>query len=53
MVIEFITAEGSSPTEIYRLLRSVYGDDTVAVQLDAGSVVLRLVERTSVTGPAE
>ena len=53
MVIELFTAEGSSLVEIYRYLRSVYGEDAVDVSLDGGSVVLRAVERTLKMGLAE
>jgi hypothetical protein len=33
VVIEFLTAEGSSPIEIHRCLRSVYGEDAIDVSL--------------------
>lgn len=53
VVTEFLTAEGSSPIEIHRRLRSVHGEDAIMlVQLDAGSVVLREVKRILVTGLA-
>ena len=48
VVIEFLTAEGSSPGR----LRSVCGEDTIDVNSDAGFVVLRSMKRTLVTGPA-
>jgi hypothetical protein len=45
-VIEFLTAEGSSPIGIHKRLRSLYGEDvTMSAQLDAGSVVSRAVEK--------
>jgi transposase len=34
VMIEFYTAEGASPIEIYRRMRIVYGEDTI----DVGSV---------------
>jgi histone-lysine N-methyltransferase SETMAR len=40
VVIEFLTAESSSPIEIHRRLRSVYVEDAIDVGSDAGSVVL-------------
>jgi len=52
VVTEFLTAEDSSPIEIHRRLRSVYGVDVIDVSSDAGSVVIRVVKRALVTGPA-
>jgi hypothetical protein len=46
MVIEFFTAEGSSPVEIHVLLRSVCGDDTIDVNSDAGFTISRAVKKT-------
>jgi hypothetical protein len=34
VVIEFLTAEASSPIEIHRLLRSMYGEDAMDVSSD-------------------
>jgi hypothetical protein len=45
VVIEFLTAESSSPIEIHRRLISVYVEDAIDVGSDAGSVVLRKVKR--------
>jgi len=43
---EFLTTDGSSPLEIHRRLRSVYGEDATDVgSVDAGPVVLRTVKR--------
>jgi len=50
--IYFLTADGSSPIEIYRRLRKVYGDDSINVSSDAGPVVLREGKRKLVIGPA-
>jgi hypothetical protein len=47
VVIEFLTAEGSSPGP----LRNLYGEDTIDVNSDAGFVFLRSMKRTPVTGP--
>jgi hypothetical protein len=47
-----LTADGCSPLEIHRRLRSVYGEDAIDVGSDAGPVVLRTVIRTLFTGPA-
>jgi hypothetical protein len=52
VVVEFRTVECSSPIQIHRCLRSMYGEDAIDVSSDAGSVILRLVKRTLVTGPA-
>jgi len=52
MVIEFLTAEGSSPIKIHRRTRIAYGEDPNTLsQLDGRSVVVRAVKRASVTGP--
>jgi len=51
-MIEFNTAEGSSPIEIYKCMRIVYGEDTIAVGSDAGSVGLRGAKSTLVIGRA-
>jgi hypothetical protein len=51
VVIEFLTTGCSSLLEIHRCLRDVYGEDAIAVSSDAGAVVLRVVERTLLTGP--
>jgi hypothetical protein len=40
VAIELLTAEGSSPIEINRRLRSLQGEDATDVSSDAGSVVL-------------
>lgn len=48
---EFI-AEDSSPIEIHRRLRNVYGVDAIDARSYARSVVIRVVKRTLVTGPA-
>jgi len=53
VVIEFLTAEGSRPIVIHRLLRSMYGENAIDI-----SSVRRWVhcfesgEKTLVTGPA-
>jgi hypothetical protein len=52
MLIEFLNANGSSPTEIHRRLRSEFGEDTTDVSLDVGSVVLGQVKRILVAHPA-
>lgn len=52
MVSEFLTAEDSSQIEIHIHLRSVYGVDAIDVSSDAGSIVIRVVKRVLVTGPA-
>lgn len=53
VVIELLTVEGSSLIEIHhRCLRSVYAEVAIYVNLNAGSVILRAVERSLVTGPA-
>jgi hypothetical protein len=51
---EFLTAYGSSPLEIHRRLRIVYGEDAI----DVGSVrcwvrLLRTVKKILVTGPQQ
>jgi len=48
VVTEFLIAEDSSPGR----LRSLYGEDTIDVNSDAGFVVLRSMKRTLMTGPA-
>jgi len=48
VMIEFYTAEGFSPLEIYRHMRIVYGEDTIDVGSDAGSFGLRAAKRTLV-----
>jgi hypothetical protein len=48
--IEFFTAEGCSPIEIHRCLRSMFGEDAIDCASDAGSVTLRAVTRTLLTG---
>jgi len=53
VVIEFLTAAGSSPIVIHRLLRSMYGEDAI----DVSSVrcwvrCFESREKTLVTGPA-
>jgi hypothetical protein len=53
VVIEFLTVEGLSPTEIHRSMRSVYGEYAIGVSSDAGSIVVRAVKRTLLTRPAE
>jgi hypothetical protein len=50
VVTQFLIAEGSSPIEIHRRLRSVYDD--MDVSSNAGFVILRLVKRTLLTDPA-
>ena len=52
-MIEFYTAEGSSPIGIYRRMRIVYGEYTIDVGSDAGCVGLRAAKRILlVTGHA-
>jgi len=53
VVIEFLTVEGFSPTEIYRSLKSVYCEDAIDVSSDSGSIVVRAVKRTLLTRSAE
>ena len=50
-VTELLNAEGSSPIEIRRRLRSVYGENVVDISLDAGPNVLIAVKRTLMTAP--
>jgi hypothetical protein len=50
--IYFLTADGSSPIEIYRRMRNVYGGDSINVSSDAGPVVLSEVKRKLVIGLA-
>lgn len=52
VVTEFLTADGSSLTEIQRCLRSTCGDDAIDVSSDTEPIVLRAVKMTLVTGPA-
>ena len=53
VVVELLNVEGSSFIEIHhRRLRSVYAEVSIYVNLNAGSVILRAVERSLVTGPA-
>jgi hypothetical protein len=52
VVIEFLTTGGSSLLEIHRCVRGVCGEDAIAVSSDAGAIILRVVERTLLTGPA-
>jgi len=52
VVIEFLTVEGFSPTEIYRSLKSVYGEDAIDASSDSGSIVVRAVKRTVLTRSA-
>lgn len=53
VVTELLTVEGSSLIEIHhRNLRSVYVEVAIYVNLNAGSVILKAVERSLVTGPA-
>lgn len=56
-VIEFLDADGSSPIEIERCLRSTCDnddddDDAIDVSSDTKSIILKAVKRTLVTGPA-
>jgi hypothetical protein len=51
-MIEFYTAEGSSPIEIHRRMRILYGEDTIDVGSDAGPVGVRAAKRTVVIGHA-
>jgi len=66
-VTEFLTADGSSPTEIHSCLRSTRGgddggggggggggddDDAIDVSSDTESIILKAVKRTLVTGAA-
>jgi hypothetical protein len=46
-MIEFYNAEGPSPVEIYRRMWIVYGEDTIDVGSDAGSVGLTFKNRAS------
>jgi hypothetical protein len=46
------TAEGSSPIEIHRRLRSVCSEDAIDVSSDTGFMALRAVKGTLVTSPA-
>jgi len=55
VVNEFLTADGSSPIEIHRCLRSTCDnddDDAIDVSSDTKSIILKAVKRTLVTGPA-
>jgi len=52
VMIELNTVEGSSPIEIYKCMRIVYGKDTIDVGSDAGFVGLRAANRTLVIGRA-
>lgn len=52
VMIEFYTAEGSSPIEIHRRMRILYGEDTIDVGSDAGPVGVRAAKRTVVIGHA-
>jgi hypothetical protein len=52
LVTEFLTAKGSNPTEIGRHGRNVYDEGATDVSSDAGSVVLRAVAKSLMTGPA-
>jgi hypothetical protein len=51
-MFEFYTAEGASPIEIYRRMRIVFGEDTINVGSDSGSVGLRAAKMTLVIGRA-
>lgn len=53
VIIELLIVEGSSLIEFHhRHLRSVSAEVAIYVNLNAGSVILRAVERSLVTGPA-
>jgi hypothetical protein len=53
VVIEFLTAEGSSPIGNHRLLRSMYGEDAIDVSSVRWWVRwFESREKTLVTGPA-
>jgi hypothetical protein len=52
VMIELLTMEGSSLKIHHRRPRSVYAGVAIYVILNTGSVVLRVVERSLVTGPA-
>jgi hypothetical protein len=51
VVTEFVTTESSGPIAIHTQIKIVYGADTTDVNSDTGSVTLRAVKRTLVTGP--
>ena len=52
VVIEFLSAEGYSPIEVHRGLRSVYGEDVTDVSAVRPLVhCLRAVKMTFGTGP--
>jgi len=40
VTIEFLTTESSSPTGIHTKINIVYGEDTIDVNSDIGSVIL-------------
>ena len=40
VVIEFLIVEGSSPVEVHRFLRSVYGDNATDVDSDTKLVIV-------------
>jgi len=50
VAIEILTAEGCSPIEIYRRVKSLYVED--ATGLSSVSLCGRIFKRTSVIGPA-
>jgi hypothetical protein len=50
VVVEFLTAKYSSPKEICRRLRSVFGEVALDVNSETGPVILRAVKRALVTG---
>jgi hypothetical protein len=52
VVIELQTVGGSSLKIHHRRLRSMYAEVAIYVILNGGFVVLRVVERSLVTGPA-
>jgi hypothetical protein len=53
VVIELLTVEGSSLIEFHhRCQRSVCAEVAIFVNLNSGSVILRAVERSLMTGPA-
>jgi len=52
LVTELRTAKGSNPTEIDRNGRNVCDEGVTDVRSDAGSVILRAVAKSLMTGPA-
>ena len=50
MGFEFLTAEGSSPKEICRRLRDVFGKGAIDVSSETGPVVSRGVKRALLIG---